>query len=93
MADGARSVIDVFELARIVADEYCELDAERVLVLDRRSGTLKQSGIEFGTSTALPAMGAHLFHITNGKVTRLVMYSRRDRALADLGLAPQGTEP
>jgi hypothetical protein len=86
MAEGARSIVDVFELARIVADEYRELDAERVLTLDRRSGTLKQSRIEFGTSTALPAMGAHLFHITNGRVTRLVMYSHRDRALAELGL-------
>jgi ketosteroid isomerase-like protein len=90
MAEGARSIIDVFELARIEADEYRELDAERVLVLDRRSGTLKQSGIGFGTSTALPAMGAHLFQIANGKVTRLVMYSDRDRAFADLGLAREG---
>ena len=89
MAEGARSIIDVFDLARIEADEYRELDAERVLVLDRRSGTLKQSGIAFGASTALPMVGAHLFHIANGKVTRLVMYSRRDRALAELGLAPE----
>jgi hypothetical protein len=70
----------------IEADEFRELDAERVLVLDRRSRTLKQSGIEVGASTALPNVGAHLFHIANGKVTRLVMHSRRDRALADLGL-------
>jgi hypothetical protein len=30
--------------------------------------------------------GACLFHFGNGKVSKLLLYSDRDRALADLGL-------
>ena len=86
MAEGARNTLEVIADQHIEAEEYCELDDMRVLVLDRRSGTWKQSGIGFGKSTALPAMGAHLFHVSNGKVRRLVAYFDRDRALADLGL-------
>jgi ketosteroid isomerase-like protein len=64
-------------------DEYRELDDERVLVLIRRSGHGKTSGLELGQ---MRTQGAALWHIRDGKMTRLVDYFDRDRALADLGL-------
>ena len=64
-------------------EEYRELDDERVLVLHRFTGRGKTSGLEVGHTDP---KGASLFHIQNGKVTRLVAYGPRERALADLGL-------
>jgi ketosteroid isomerase-like protein len=63
--------------------EYRELDSERVLVLTHASGHAKASGLEIGQSRA------NVFHVRGGKVTRLVAYWDRERALADVGLAPQ----
>jgi ketosteroid isomerase-like protein len=85
MADGYRAWLSAWEEYRAEAEEYRELDGERVLVLDRYSGHGKTSGLEIGQ---LRAEGAALFHLRDGKVRRLVIYWDRDRALADLGLAP-----
>jgi ketosteroid isomerase-like protein len=90
MAEPARARIEVVEDLRTQAEEYRELDDRRVLVLDRTSGRMKHSGIAFGGSTSLPSVGAHLFDVRAGKVTKLVAYANRDRAFADLGLAPEG---
>src|SRR6516165_6100626 len=57
MAQGARARIEVIKDFRLQAEEYRELDDDRVLVLDRRTGRMKHSGIE------LPSVGAHLFNI------------------------------
>ncbi len=70
-----------------MAEEYRELDGERILVLHRLTGRGKTSGLEVGQ---LREEGTYLFHIRGGAVARLVAYMDRDRALADLGLAPEG---
>jgi ketosteroid isomerase-like protein len=83
----ARDFPSAWEGFRLQVDEYRELDDERVLVLVRRRGRGKTSGVELGH---MQTKAAHLFHVRDGKVTRIVAYWDRDRALADLGLAPEG---
>jgi ketosteroid isomerase-like protein len=62
---------------------------ERVLVLLHASGRGKTSGVELA-ETVGPGKGANVFHIRDGKVTRLVAYFDSRNALADLGLAREG---
>ena len=69
-----------------MVDEYRELDAERVLVLVRYTGRGKTSGMDLGE---MGTLGAQLFFVRKGKVTRFVRYVDRARAFADLGLAPE----
>ena len=83
MAEASRDTLSAWENARSEAEEYRELDDERVLVLTRFSGRGKTSGLEVAR---LGAAGARVFHIRSGKVTRYVCYYDRDRALTDLGL-------
>jgi ketosteroid isomerase-like protein len=69
---------------RLKADEYRELDEERVLVMVHASGGRgKTSGLELGQHGG---RGANLFHLRDGKVTKYVIYFDGDRAVADLGL-------
>ena len=86
MADAARARLEVLKDVRALAEECRELDDRRVLVLDRTIGRWKRSGIEFRESTSTLLVGAHLFHLCDGKVAKLVAYADRDSALADLGL-------
>jgi len=72
------------------AEDYRELDDELVLVLAEFSGRGKRSGLEAGQ---IRSKGASLFHIRGGRVARLVIYWDRDRAVADLGLSPEGDAP
>jgi ketosteroid isomerase-like protein len=85
-AEAWRDYLSAWKEYRFAVDHYWELDDERVLVLIRRGGRGKASGLELDQ---MGTKGAHLFCIREGKVTRLVAYLDRDRALADLGLEEQ----
>jgi ketosteroid isomerase-like protein len=87
MAEGWRSFGTAWADLRQEADEYLELDGERVLALFHYRGRGKASGLEL--AQIWTTGGATLFHIRGGKVTRLVAYLDRKRALADVGLAPE----
>jgi hypothetical protein len=65
------------------AEEYREIDDERVLVLVQSAGRGKTSGLELRHVQTSPA---RLFHVHRGKVTKLVADLERGRALADLGV-------
>ena len=83
MAEAHRDVLRAWEDFGVEAEEYREFDDGRVLVLDHLSGRGKTSGLNLGQTRT---MGAWLFHIRDGSVTKMVRYLNRDRALADLGL-------
>ena len=87
MADGFRSSMGIWRDVRAEVEEYRELDTERVLVLEWRRASGKASGLEL---RKMRSEGAVLFQMRDGKVARLVFFWDRDRAVADLGLAPEG---
>ncbi len=80
MNEGWRDFIGAWDRYHHDADEYRELEDERVLVLSRFTGRGKRSGV------TLAQEGGVLFHFRGGKVTRIARYWDRERALADLGL-------
>jgi ketosteroid isomerase-like protein len=81
MAQINRDFLSAWTEWRVEAEDYREIDERRVLVLTRRSGRGKRSGLEVSE----PA--ANLMDLRDGKVVRLVFYWDRDRAFADLDLA------
>jgi ketosteroid isomerase-like protein len=85
MAESSRHWLNAWKDYRVEAEEYRELDDERVLVLFRYSGRGKTSGLDVGQ---MRAKGAALVHVRGGKATRVVHYIDSEHALADLGLAP-----
>jgi ketosteroid isomerase-like protein len=85
MMEGFRiTFAGVWKDLRAEVEEYRELDSERVLVLEWRRARGKMSGLDISN---LRSGGAVLFHVRDGKVTRLVFYWDRVRAFADLGLS------
>ena len=81
MAEGWRTWLGGWEEFHQTAEEYREVDAERVLVFFRGYARAKSSGLELAQSG-----GAGLFELRAGRVTRFAVYFDRERALADLAL-------
>lgn len=86
IARAMREALSAWDEFRLKAEGYRELDGERVLVFVTVSGRGKRSGID---ASLLGANAAEVFHLRDGKVTRIITYYDRSRALADLGLDPQ----
>jgi len=84
MSAGWRGFLGAWAQYRVEADDYRELDGERVLVLMQHGGHGKASGLG---DAQLRTEGANVLHIRDGMVVRLVLYWHRDRALADLVLS------
>ena len=81
MAEASRDFLGAWEEVRLEAEDYQELDDGRVLALIHQGARGKTSRLEVG------AKSAGVFHVRNGKVTRIVFYFDRERALADLGVS------
>jgi hypothetical protein len=85
MMEGWRDFLSAWDVWRGEAQEYRDLGGGRLLVLILGSGRGKTSGLD---AEQVRAEGVNLFQIRDGKVVRLVVYFDRERALADLDLAP-----
>jgi ketosteroid isomerase-like protein len=85
MADANREWLSAWKAVRQTFDEVRELDGERVLVLHQYRATGRRSGLEM---EQMRTDAAVVFELRDGKVVRLVHYFDRERAFADLGLAP-----
>jgi ketosteroid isomerase-like protein len=84
LEEGWRSWLGAWEEWRVEAEEYRELDGERVLMLGQASGRGKTSGLDVGQ---MRTKVANVFHVRDGKVIRIVTYMDRDRALEAVGLS------
>jgi ketosteroid isomerase-like protein len=83
MADVWRTTMAAWDNLSVTADEYRELDDERIIVLHRFRARGTMSGLQVDEGLT---KGALLFALRRGRVRRLVVYLRRDSAFADLGL-------
>jgi hypothetical protein len=84
LAEGWRDVLNAWEHFRPEVDCYRTLEDGSILVLVRWHGRGKRSGVQVGETGAA---GAQLFELVAGKVTRLVTYLDRERALSDLNVS------
>ena len=82
MASANRNWLQAWEDVRQIAEEFRDIDDDRVLVLHQYRARGKRSGLDLGQ---LRGEGAAIFHFRGGKVTRLVHYFDRTRALETVG--------
>jgi ketosteroid isomerase-like protein len=80
--EGLSALLEAIDGARPEAQEYRNIDDERVLVLGCLRGREKSTGAD------VEQLRANLFRVRDGKVVRLIFYRDRERAFADLGLDP-----
>src|SRR5947209_759457 len=73
VAEAMRDIESAWQDYRRHAEEYRELDDNRVLVVHRRSGRAKASGLDIEQLDA-GTRGAAVFYIRDGKVARFVAY-------------------
>jgi ketosteroid isomerase-like protein len=83
MAEAWATQLRAWQGLRAVAEEFRELDDERVLVLMRNEGRGRGSGFDL---SEISTEAANIFTVRDGKVVGLSIYPDRSRALADLGL-------
>lgn len=86
MAERSRSFLDAWDEFRVEAEDFREVDGERLLVLVQWSARGKASGLNVGLTRT---KAANLFHVREGSVRRFVLYWDRERAFADLGITAQ----
>src|SRR2546423_15630344 len=82
-AAGMASFVSAWQWLRTEAEEFRELDEERVLVLVRYAGRGKASGVRLGE---IEARSASVYRVRKGKVVRLALSWDRDAALKAVGL-------
>jgi ketosteroid isomerase-like protein len=83
MAEGWRQYLEAWQDVRARPDEFRAVGGGRILVLHTWSARGKASGLSV---EQMEARSAVLFHIADGKVSKLVAYQDRRLAFADLGL-------
>jgi ketosteroid isomerase-like protein len=81
-----RSMLDAWLDLRAIPEAFHELDDGRILVFLRNEGRGRSSGIDV---QEISVESANLFELRDGKVTKLVLYWERRRALDEVGFTPE----
>jgi ketosteroid isomerase-like protein len=85
-----RSMLDAWVDLRAVPESFHELDDGRILVFLRNEGRGRSSGIDI---QEISVKSANVFELRSGKVTKLVLYWERQRALDAVGFSPGDDSP